>query len=180
MFRRFLIAMGTMLLVSCAQTQALRTSPLDEAARNASRSDAMLGRLVGNWLLTGTIAGQSAVHDVDAAWTLQRKYVRINEVSRERGDDGLPAYEATILIGWLDDHYVCFWFDNTEVASGDVTCRAAESSDSIPFEFRDAEGALILTNTFTYDRADDTWRWKLDNIRDGASETFGDVILRRK
>lgn len=180
MFRRFLIAMGTMLLVGCAQTQAMRTSSPDEAAANASRSEAMLGRLVGSWLLTGTIAGQSAVHDVDAEWTLQRNYVRINEVSRERGDNGLPAYEATILIGWLDDHYVCFWFDNTEVASGDVTCRAAESSDSIPFEFRDAAGALIFTNTFTYDRADDTWRWRLDNIRDGAPQTFGDVTLRRE
>jgi hypothetical protein len=180
MFRRFLIAMGTMLLIGCAQTQTLRTSPPDEPAASASRSDAMLNKLVGSWQLTGTIAGQGAVHDVDAEWTLQRNYVRINEVSREKGDNGLPAYQATILIGWLDDHYVCFWFDNTEVASGDVTCRAAETSDSLPFEFRDAEGDLIFTNTFTYDGANDTWRWRLDNIQDGASEMFGDVTLRRE
>jgi len=180
MFRRILITMGTVLLACCVQTQASRTSPQDESAINASQSEAMLSRLVGNWLLTGTIAGQSAVHDVDAEWVLQRNYVRINEVSRERGDNGLPAYEATILIGWLDDHYVCFWFDNTEVASGDVTCRAAESADSIAFEFRDAEGALILINTFTYDGAGDTWRWRLDNIQDGAPQLFGDVTLRRK
>ena len=55
MFRRCLIAMGTMLLVGCAQTQALRTSPQDEAAANASRSETMLGKLVGSWRLTGTI-----------------------------------------------------------------------------------------------------------------------------
>lgn len=169
-----------MLLAGCVQTQALRTSPPGETAANASRSEAMLSRLVGRWLLTGTIAGETAVHDVDAEWTLQRNYVRINEVSREQGDNGLPAYEATILIGWLDDHYVCFWFDITEVASGDVTCRAAESPNSLPFEFRDAAGTLILTNTFTYDDANDTWRWQLDNVKDGASETFGDVTLRRK
>lgn len=180
MFRRILIAMGTVLLAGCVPTQALRTSPQDESATNTSRSEEMLSRLVGNWLLTGTIAGQSAVHDVDAEWVLQRNYVRINEVSRERGDNGLPAYEATILIGWLDDHYVCFWFDNTEVASGDVTCRAAESANSLAFEFRDAEGALILTNTFTYDGAGDAWRWRLDNIQDGAPQLFGDVTLRRK
>ncbi len=84
MFRRFLIAMGTMLVVGCAQSQAIKTSPLDDAPADASRSEAMLGRLVGSWRLTGTIAGQSAVHDVDAEWTLQRSCVRINEVSRER------------------------------------------------------------------------------------------------
>jgi hypothetical protein len=180
MFRRILFAMGTMLLAGCVQTQALRTSEPSQTAANASRSEAMLSRLVGSWLLTGTIAGQAATHDVDAEWTLQRKYVRISEVSREKGDNGLPAYEATILIGWLDDHYVCFWFDNTEVASGDVTCRAAEGANSMAFEFRDAEGALILTNTFTYDGVGDSWRWRLDNIQDGAPQLFGDVTLRRK
>ncbi len=72
MFQRLLMAVGIVLLVGCAQTQAM----------TASRSEAMLGRLVGSWQLTGTIAGQSAVHDVDADWTLQRNYVRINEVSR--------------------------------------------------------------------------------------------------
>jgi hypothetical protein len=81
---------------------------------------------------------------------------------------------------WLRDRYVCFWFDNTEVASGDVTCEAAWSAESIPFQFRDGQRALIFTNTFAYDRAHDTWEWRMDNIRSGAAAPFGRVVLRRQ
>jgi hypothetical protein len=119
------------------------------------------------------------VHDVEAAWVLQGNYVRITEVSRERDDNGRPAYEAIVFVGWLDDHYVCTWLDNTEVASGEVACAAAPTADAIPFEFRDAQGALIFTNTFAYNRAEDTWEWRLDNIRDGAADPFARVTLRR-
>jgi hypothetical protein len=111
---------------------------------------------------------------------LQGNYVRISEVSRQRGDDGQPIYEATVFVGWLRDHYVCIWLDNTEVASGEVTCSAADAQDSIPFEFRDAQGSLVFTNTFAYHRADDTWEWRMDNIRNGAATPFARVTLRRR
>src|SRR5687768_17229584 len=94
MLRTMLITLGTVLLTACAQTNATGSSqPLETAASvptPVSRPQEMLNRLVGRWLLTGTIAGQSTVHDVEADWALQRNYVRIGEVSQERGDNGQP------------------------------------------------------------------------------------------
>jgi hypothetical protein len=183
MFRPMMMALALALSAACAHsgpigaTAAAASVVSDQAS---ARHQAMLDRLVGRWVLTGVIAGQSTVHDVEAAWVLQRNYVRITEVSRERTENGLPAYEATIFIGWLEDHYVCFWFDNTEVASGDVTCSAAEAPDSIPLQFRDGQGALIFTNTFSYDRTDDAWEWRMDNVRNGVANQFALVSLRRR
>lgn len=183
---RVLAALGMVLAAPPAWAQ-----PIEDAARPAAvaapasanrdaQAQEMLGRLTGRWRLTGSIAGEHTVHDVEAAWVLQRSYVRIAEVSREKDKDGRPQYEAIILVGWLRDHYVCFWFDNTEVASGDVTCSARDAPDSIPLEFRNRSGDLILTNTFTYDRSAETWRWRMDNIRPSGPVLFGDVILRRR
>lgn len=184
MLRRILMTLSVSALTACAHAPPI-DAPQSAAVgpeQVSDRSQELLSRLVGRWVLSGDIAGESTVHDVDATWALQRNYVRIEEISRERGDDGLAAYEATIFIGWLEsaDHYVCLWLDNTEVASGEVTCVAMPSEDALPLEFRDAQGALIFTNTFTYNRAADSWEWRMDNIRDGQPATFGLVTLRRR
>jgi hypothetical protein len=139
----------------------------------------LLSHLVGHWTLTGTIAGQQTTHDVDVAWTLQNRYVRLDEIARERGANGLPQYEATIFVGWLDDHYVCIWLDNTGVASGRITCDAAPTTDALPFEFRE-HGALQIATTFRYNRAKDTWTWTIDNIDNGRTTRFADLIMRRR
>ncbi|MEQ1819621.1 MAG: hypothetical protein ABL871_13520 [Terricaulis sp.] len=138
--------------------------------------------MVGDWVLEGVIAGETSTHDVNAAWVLQHNYVRITEVARERDAAGRPAYEAVIYIGWLDsaDRMVCFWFDVTEVATPGVTCSATLSGDTIPFEFRDPQGAIIFFNTFTYDRSADTWQWNMEGLRGEDRETFGLVTLRRR
>lgn len=179
MVRQLLTALAAALLISCAHAQA----PDAPAEANASAADRpapdLLDRLVGQWVLTGTIAGQDTVHDVQAEWVLQQTYVRISEVSSERDESGRPVYEAIVFVGWLNDHYVCLWLDNTEVASGEITCAAAAAPDSIPFEFRDAQGALIFTNTFSYHRADDTWNWLMVNTDGETLETFAEVTLRR-
>lgn len=185
MLRRPLMGLGALLLTACAQTHAKDSPPSLDSATNvpnqgSSLSQEMLSRLVGRWVLTGVIAGQSTVHDVQAAWVLQRNYVRISEISREKSDNGQPVYEAEVFVGWLKDHYVCIWLDNTEVASGEVTCSAANVPDSIPLEFRDAKGALVFTNTFVYNRAHDTWEWRMANIRDGDAHPFGAVTLSRR
>lgn len=184
MFRLVVTGVAALALSACAQAGEVGArAQLETAASTPDAASAgsqeLLNRMAGRWVLTGTIAGQETTHDVEADWTLQRTYMRINEVSRERGDNGLPAYEATIYVGWLNDHYVCIWLDNTEVASGEVTCTAAETPDVIPFVFRDAQGRIIFINTFTYDRAVDSWEWRMDNIRDGQPVTFGLVTLRR-
>jgi hypothetical protein len=187
MFRRVLTILGAILLAGAAHADAIDASDGTKGAASASAqasptSQEMLSRLVGRWVLTGTIAGEKTVHDVEATWVLQRNYVRINETSREKDGAGQPKYEATIFVGWLEkaNRYVCIWLDNTEVASGEVSCYASQMADSIPLEFRDANGTLIFTNTFVYHRAEDAWEWKMANVRDGQTDVFGMVWLRRR
>lgn len=183
MLRQMLMALAIVIAPACAQTtSATQANAPAVSAPARAHAQEMLGRLVGRWVLTGTIAGQSVVHDVEGAWTLQHNYVRLDEISRERGANGQPSYEATIFVGWLEsaDHYVCVWLDNTEVASGDVTCTAANTPDAIPFQFRDTHGALMIATTFTYHRADDSWDWRIDNVQGDRAETFATLTMRRQ
>jgi len=43
--------------------------------------DSLLDRLVGRWVLRGTIARQQTTHDVTFEWMLGRRYVQMHEVS---------------------------------------------------------------------------------------------------
>lgn len=40
--------------------------------------EALMDHMAGEWLLTGTIAGEHVTHDVDAEWILGRRYVRLH------------------------------------------------------------------------------------------------------
>ncbi len=158
----------------------------DEAPADLSANPApelrTLDRLVGQWVLEGTIAGERTVHDVTAAWVLGGNYVLINETSRERGADGRPQYEAAVYVGWLASakQYVCLWLDNTAVMSNGVTCAAAAAQDAMPFEFRNAGGKLIFANRFTYHPDTDSWDWLMDDVQGDALQAFGRVTLHRR
>lgn len=52
----------------------------------------LLEHMTGHWVLRGTIAKKPTVHDVDAAWVAQHRYLQIHEVSREKNADGQPQY----------------------------------------------------------------------------------------
>ena len=62
-------------------------------------ADSLFDRLIGHWVLRGTIARHSTTHDVTFDWILGREYVQMHEVSRERAANGTPAYEAVVLFG---------------------------------------------------------------------------------
>src|SRR3954470_12305947 len=80
--------------------------------------DPWLSRLVGHWVLEGRIAGKDTTHDVDAEWVLNHLYVRLHEVSREKGSRGQPAYEAIVYVTWYAaaGEYAILWLGST--ASG--------------------------------------------------------------
>ena len=136
-------------------------------AVRGSLRDALLDQFVGRWVLTGTIAGRPATHDVTAEWVLGRHYVRVHEVARERGADGQPAYQADVYVARdpKTREYTCVWLDNTpggvDAQSLGRAPAAAASGDSIPFLFRYDDGSHMHT-TFAYDRARDAWAWRLD------------------
>lgn len=146
--------------------------------------DPLLERLVGTWVLRGTIAGKQTTHDVVAEWILGHEYLHIHEISREKDDKGHARYEAIVLIGWdeASSEFQCLWLDST--GGGGLTAQAIargkRSGDAIPFLFREPDGSVSFNNTFSYDKASDSWSWHMDNVQNGKATPFGRVKLTRQ
>lgn len=145
--------------------------------------DSLFPRLVGRWVLRGTIARQPTVHDVTFQWLLGREYVQMHEVSRERAPDGKPAYEAVVLFGRdpKTGAYACVWMDNTAAAAfpPEGTGRGVVAGDSVAFHFPYSANTSFHT-TFVYDRARDAWQWHMDNDSAGVRRPFARVSLVRR
>jgi hypothetical protein len=146
-------------------------------------ADSVFDRLVGHWVLRGTIARQATTHDVSFEWMLGRAYVQMHEVSRERGPNGGPAYEAVVLFGRdpRSGEYACLWMDNTAAAAFDPEGigRGRVAGDSIPFVFHYSATDRFHT-TFVYDRVADSWQWHMDNDSAGVRRPFARVTLTRR
>jgi len=141
----------------------------------------LLDRLAGRWVLKGVLGGRESTHDVDADWVLNHEYLRLHEISRAKKANGDPAYEAIVLISWdrKAQEYLCLWLDNTVGGGLSVPpARAKRQENAIPFIW--VLSSTELHTTFTYDAGSDTWRWTIDDIKDGKPDRFGDVKLTRR
>jgi len=145
--------------------------------------DSLFDRLIGRWVLRGTISHQQTTHDVTFQWMLGREYVQMHEVSRERAKDGTPAYEAVVLFARdpRTGEYACMWMDNTAASAFDPAGigRARVTGDSVPFLFT-YTATTAFHNTFAYDRAKDSWQWRMDNDSAGVRRPFARVTLTRR
>ena len=143
----------------------------------------LLERMVGSWVLEGTMDGKEVTHDIVASSVLNGQYVQLHEVSRERDARGRPAYEALVYLTWEPSHgeYSCQWLDSTSNAglSNGVKCRAKPADDEVRLLFKYADGNTFHT-TFAYDRKADAWQWKMDGEEKGRLVPFARVILRRR
>jgi len=142
----------------------------------------LLDHLTGNWVLQGTIAGKQTTHDVQATWVLNREYVQLHEISREKNNAGGPAYEAIVYLSWDDktQQYTCMWLDST--AGGGLSVEGLAHGklavDSIPLIFTISPSDQIHT-TFRYEKTSDTWQWLIDDVGNGQTHRFADVTLTR-
>lgn len=153
-----------------------------QRSAQALSADSLFDRLIGHWVLRGTIARQATTHDVTFEWLLGREYVQMHEVSRERAANGTPAYEAVVLFGRdpRSGEYACLWLDNTGASAFDPegTGRGMVAGDSIPFVFRYTPTTGFHT-TFVHSRATDVWEWHMDNDSVGVRRPFARVTLTR-
>jgi hypothetical protein len=142
----------------------------------------LLDKMTGHWVLSGTIAKQQTTHDVEAVWILEKGYVQIREVSREKTADGKPQYEALIHVVWdpKAGEYAVLWLDTTGVANfpPEGIGHARPARDAMKFIFKDPNGGV--ETTFVYDRAKDQWTWDIDNESKGKLTPFARVTLTRK
>jgi hypothetical protein len=152
--------------------------------RITSAPEDLLDKMTGHWVMTGTIAKKPTTHDVDVDWVLNRQYIRIHEVSRDKDASGGIGYEAWIYIVWdpKASKYAVMWLDNTAATNfaGEGVGHAKPDGDRIPFIFKFADGSGIHT-TFAYDRTTDTWSWTIHNVdKSGKAMPFAKVALVRK
>jgi hypothetical protein len=149
----------------------------------ALHPDSLFPRLVGRWVLRGTIARKQTVHDVSFEWLLNREYVQMHEVSRERKPVGTPAYEAVVLLGRdpQTGECACVWMDNTAAAAfpPEGTGRGSVAGDSVPFFFHYGPTTSFHT-TFVYERTKGSWQWHMDNDSAGMRRPFARVTLTRR
>ncbi len=171
------------LLVALAVAPLSNTAALPQSTP-PDPQHALLDKLIGHWLLRGTIGKAQTTHDVEAQWVLDKEYVQIHEVSREKDAAGKPQYEAIIYVVWdpKAGEYAALWMDTTGISvflpAG--VGHAKPDRDRIPFVFKDPDGGGTR-NTFAYDRAKDEWSWTIDNESTaGALTPFARVTLSRK
>lgn len=143
---------------------------------------ALLNHLAGTWVLQGTIAGKATTHDVHAEWVLGHEYLQLHEISREKNASGGAAYEAIVYIEWdaKSREYNCLWLDSTSGGglSAEGIAHASPAENSIPLIFTLSSTDQIHT-TFSYDKATDTWQWRIDNAVNGRTQRFANVTLNR-
>jgi hypothetical protein len=144
---------------------------------------ALLDKLTGHWVMRGTIGKQATTHDADAQWVLDKEYVQIHEVSREKDAAGKPQYEAMIYVVWDPKvkEFAVMWLDNTGVSpfAPEGIGHAKATGDTIAFHFRDANGDGV-NNTLAYDRAKNSWSMAIDNLEKGTLSTFARLTMTRQ
>ena len=168
--RVFALFTGWLAIVAAAVAQAPPTPDL-------------LEHLSGHWVLRGTITGQATTHDVDAEWVLNRGYLRLHEVSREKDASGNPQYEAIVFFSRdrKTGEYSCLWLDTTSNAglSNSGVAHGKASGNEIPFVFF-PNSKQEFHNRFAYDVASDSWTWTMDGVEGGKTVPFARLKLTRK
>ena len=144
----------------------------------------LLDKLTGHWVLRGTIGKTQTTHDIDARWVLDKEYVELHEVSREKDAAGKPQYEAIVYFVWDPKvgEYACLWLDTTGLAVFPPAGvgHAQPERDKIAFVFKDPDGGGTR-NTFSYDRTKDEWSSAIDNESKGGVLTpFARLRLTRR
>lgn len=154
-------------------------SAQDQATKAA---EALMDKMTGQWVITGTIRNKATTHDVEVDWVLKRQYIRIHEVSRDK--DGGIGYEAWVYLVWdaKKGEYAVLWLDNTAATNfaPEGIGHAKPDGDRIPIVIKDGDGSGIHT-TFAYDREKDSWSWAIDNVdKSGKASPFARLKLTRK
>jgi hypothetical protein len=172
--------MKKLLLLFCALQAIIVIYSSKSIAQQPAFRDSLLDHLTGNWVLHGAIAGKQTTHDVTAQWVLNHQYLQIHEVSRAKDAKGLPAYEASVFVGWQQatKQYVCVWLDDYgSISPASFGIAKSNGPNIIPFIFTYNDD--IFHTTFKYNPKDNTWAWDLDSEDKGVLKPFARCTLTR-
>src|SRR5207302_11518349 len=149
--------------------------------------DKLLEGLVGNWKVTGRIAGQRFEQYCDADWVLNHQFLRvhfIDSAARNRGNMETPSnaeYEAMVFVGYdnMSERYVVHWLD---IFGGrfSETLGYGKRKDRNSIRFLFEGGTEPLQNTCTRNPRNGTWSMAIDQKdAKGKWTTFARESLQR-
>jgi hypothetical protein len=147
------------------------------AAQGPAARDSLLDRLAGRWTMTGTVRGRPATYRLDAAWTLQRRFLELHMIDVHTP----PAYEARVFVGpdTVPGRYLTHWLDNFGAAFSVPPATGRASGDTLTLDFAYPTGPFH--DTFAYDRAADAWRIRLEVVDSaGGRKLFAEYQARRR
>ena len=162
-------------LCACASHGPVAPAPPTPAhAPDAPQQhDELLDHLAGDWSATRSMRGTETPFQAEARWVLGDRWLSLHMLppSQPPSPGRLP-YEAIVFLGYDADakEYICYWHDTFGAAYG-AAGRGKRSGDTIEFCFDDGSGSRIW-NTFTYDRAGNTWTSLIQNQAKGKDRTF--------
>lgn len=165
---RFLIALS--LLVCACPAGAASPPPL---------KDPYLDRLVGSWVVDGTMQDRKIHQVARAEWVMRHHWVLLH-LSDDPSSAHPSGYEAAVYIGYAASSrtYVAHWLDVYGGGGATAVGLGKRAGDDVVFAFN-YPGGLFRT-TFHYDRKHDRWRVHYAaRSPKGLWETFGDEELRR-
>lgn len=130
----------------------LGTPSIAQVAPN-QRADSLLGRLTGNWRVSGDVRGQPAMYDMSVDRILSGRFVQLHMTDTHR-----PAmYEARVFLAadTSDGGVVAHWLDNFGGAYSVPPGFGRVSGDTVRLEFAYPTG--LFRDTFVYHRERDAW-----------------------
>ncbi len=101
-------------------------------------SDSLLGRLIGEWRMSGQVRGKPVAYALAATWVLDHKYVELHMT-----DLGRPArYEARVFVGadTAPAHVLVHWLDGFGAAYSVPAGAGAIRGDTLEFTFQYSDG----------------------------------------
>lgn len=144
---------------------------------------ALLDKMLGNWVIRGTIEGQQTTHDLEVSWVLNHGYLRLHEVSREKTASGAPEYEAIVLMAWdaKAGEVLCLWLDTTSNGglTGQGIGHAKPTADTLPIIIT-MSPTVSFQNKMVYTASSNSWQWIMDGTENGQTTPFARLVLTRK
>jgi len=147
--------------------------PLD--GPNRPFKDELLENLVGDWKLTRQIRGQTVQNTVQVEWVLNHQFLRIH-----MKDTATPStYEAMVFLGYdnASDRYVVHWIDIFGGRFSETLGYGKRDGNAIKFVFEYPDGPFH--NTFTWNAAEKSWTFLMEQKKQGKWTTFATDTLRR-
>ncbi len=145
---------------------------------SAFEPDAFLSKLTGTWRVTGKIENEvMEPQRLDAAWTLEQRFLELHFTSTAAPAPGMPAYEVRVFMGSDDGGktYIAYWLDvfgakASEKGRGAIVNGALQ----IVYEYPTTQ----FRNTFT--PKDQGFRLLIESKgKNGKWDVFADQTLAR-